>query len=102
MLIGVDIIDIEKIIIDFVYRFSIVDNVLGFRINIYVHAKDNVKVRRVIKVVKDVGIPSYSVIEIFIKMKKDSGFFTNNRNYLFKFDYSGACYYLVDVDFFPV
>ena len=99
MLIGVDIIDIEKMIIDFVHRFLIIDNVPSFRTNIYVHAKDNVKIRRVIKIAKDIIISSHSIIKIFIKMKEDSGSFTNNWDYFFKPDRSGACYYLVDVDF---
>ncbi len=89
-------------IIDFVYRFLIVGNVPDFRINIYVHAKDNVKVRRVIKIAKDAVISSYFVMEILIKMKEDSGFFTNDWDYLFKSDCSGVYYYLVNADFFFV
>ncbi len=79
-----------------------VGNVPGFRTDIYIHAKDNVKVRRVIKIAKDVIIPPYFVIEISIKIKKDSGSLTNNRDYLFKPNRPGAYYYLVDADFFFV
>ena len=83
MLIGVDIIDIEKIVIYFIYRFLIVNNVPDFRTNIYVHAKDNVKIRRVIKTAKDAVIFFYFVIEMSIKIKEDSGSLTNNRDYFF-------------------
>jgi len=37
-----------------------------------------------------------------IKIKKDSELFINNRNYLFKPNRSGACYYLINGDFFLV
>ncbi len=57
MLIGVDIIDIEKIVI------------------------------------------VYFVIEMSIKIKEDSGSFTNDRDYLFKPNHSGVYYYLVNGDF---
>jgi len=83
MLIGVDIIGIEKMVIDFVYRLLILGNVSGFRTDIYVHTKDNVKVRRIIKVVKDAVILPHSVMEMFIKMKEKSGSFTNDRDYFF-------------------
>ena len=89
-------------LIDFVYRFLIIGNVPGFRTDIYVHAKDNVKIRRVIKAAKDVIIPFYSILKIFIKMKEDNGFFTNNRDYLFKSDRFGVYYYLIKADFFFV
>ncbi len=32
-------------------------------------------------------------------MKEDSGFLTNDRDYLFKPDRPNACYYLIDGDF---
>ena len=99
MLIDVDVIDIEKMVIDFIYRFLIVGNVPGFRINIYIHAKNNVKIRRVIKIAKNVIIPSYFIIEIPIKMKEDNKPLINNRDYLFKLDHPNAYYYLVDVNF---
>jgi len=101
MLIGVDIIGIEKIIINFVYRSLTVGNVFSFRTNIYIHAKDNVKIRRIIKIVKDVVIPPHSVIKIFIKIKKDNESLTNNRNYLFKSDRSGGYYHLINTDPIP-
>ena len=89
-------------IIDFVHQSLIIDNVPSFRTDIYIHAKNNVKIRRIIKVAKDAVIPSHSVIEMAIKMKEDSGSFINNRDYLFKPNCSGAYYYLIDADFFFV
>ena len=44
MLIGIDVIDIEEMIIDFVYRLLIFGDVFNFRTDIHVHAKDNVKI----------------------------------------------------------
>ncbi len=98
ILIGIDVIDIEEIIIDFVHRSLTFGNVLNFRTDIHVHAKDNVKIRRIIKIAKDAVISSRSVIKIPIKMKKDSEPLTNDRDYLFKPDRSGGCYYLVNAD----
>jgi len=95
MLIGIDVIDIEEMIIDFVYRSLIFDDV---RTDIHVHAKDNVKTRQVIKAAKDAVIFSRSVIKMSIKMKEDSESLTNNRDYFFKSDRPGGCYYLVDAD----
>ncbi len=77
MLIGIDIIDIEKMI-DFIYRLLTLNTVSDFRINIRVCAKDNVKIRRVIKIVKDAVIPFHFVMKISIKMKKDRETLTNN------------------------
>ncbi len=88
--------------INFVYRLLIVGNIPDFRTNIYVHAKDNVKIWRVIKITKNVIISPHSVMKMPIKIKEDSGFFTNNRDYLFKPDRPGACYYLINADFFFV
>ncbi len=79
-----------------------VGNVFSFRTDIYVHAKDNVKIRRVIKAAKNAIIPPYFIIEISIKMKEDSGFFTNDRDYLFKLNRPNAYYYLINADFFFV
>src|SRR6266536_2567566 len=45
MLIGIDVIDIEEMIIDFVYRSLTFGDVFNFHTDIYVHAKDNVKIR---------------------------------------------------------
>ncbi len=74
MLIGIDVIDIEEMIIDFIYRLLIFGDVLNFRIDIYVHAKDKVKTRRIIKVAKNAVISPRSVIKMSIKMKEDSEF----------------------------
>ena len=74
MLIGIDVIDIEEMIIDFVHRSLIFDNVLNFHTDIHVHAKDNVKTRRVIKAAKNAVISPRSVIKMSIKMKEDSEF----------------------------
>ncbi len=86
ILIGIDVIDIEEIIIDFIHRSLIFGDIFNFRTDIHVHAKDNVKTRRVIKVAKDAVFPSRFIIEMPIKMKEDSEPFTNNRDYLFKSD----------------
>ncbi len=86
-------------VIDFVHQSLTISNVPGFRTDIYVHAKDNVKIRRVIKAAKNIIIPPHSVIKILIKMKEDSESLINNRNYLFKPNHSGAYYHLIDTDF---
>ncbi len=92
------LIDIEEIIIDFIHRSLIFGDVLNFRTDIYVHAKDNVKTRRVIKVAKDAIISSRSVIKISIKVKEDSEPLINNRDYFFKPDRSGGYYHLINTD----
>ena len=66
--------------------------------NNHVHAKDNVKVRRVIKVAKDVVISPRFVIKIPIKVKKDSEPLINNWDYLFKSDRLDGYYYLINTD----
>ena len=98
ILIDIDVIDTEEIIIDFIYRSLIFGDVFNFRTDIHVHAKNNVKTRWVIKIAKDVIISSRSVIKISIKIKKDSEFFINNRNYLFKSNRPGSYYYLINTD----
>src|SRR6266536_1737497 len=98
ILIGIDVIDIEEIIIDFVYRSLIFGDVLNFRTDIHVHAKDNVKTRRIIKAAKDAVISPRSVIKMPIKIKEDSEPLTNNRDYLFKSDRSGGCYHLINTE----
>ncbi len=97
ILIDIDLIDTEEMIIDFIHRSLTFGDVLNFRTDIHVHAKDNVKIQRIIKVAKDAVFPSRSVIEMSIKMKEDSEPLTNNRDYLFKSDRSGAYYYLITV-----
>ncbi len=76
MLINIDVIDIEEIIIDFIHRLLIFGDVLNFRTDIHVHAKDNVKTR-IIKVAKNAVISPRSVIKMS-KMKEDSEPLTNN------------------------
>ncbi len=98
MLIDIDVIDTEEMIINFIHRSLTFGDVLNFRTDIHVHAKDNVKARRVIKAAKDAVISSRSVIKMPIKMKEDSEPFTNNRDYLFKPDRPGGCYYLINAD----
>ena len=98
MLIGIDVIDTEEMIIDFIHQSLTFGNIFNFRTDIHVHAKNNVKTRRIIKIAKDAVISSRSVIKIPIKMKKDSEPLTNDRDYLFKSDRPGGCYYLVDAD----
>jgi len=98
ILIGIDVIDIEEIIINFIYQLLIFGNILNFRTDIHVHAKNNVKIRRVIKIAKDAIIFSRSVIKISIKIKKDNESFTNNRNYFFKSNRPDGCYYLINTD----
>ncbi len=72
-------------------------DVSNFRTDIHVHAKDNVKARRIIKVAKNAVISPHSVIKM-PKMKEDSESFTNNWDYLFKSDRPGGCYHLIDAD----
>ncbi len=97
MLIGIDVIDIEEMIIDFIYRSLIFGDVFNFRTDIHDHAKDNVKTRRVIKIAKNAVISPRSVIKMS-KMKEDSEPLTNNWDYLFKPDRPGGCCHLVDAD----
>src|SRR6266536_824183 len=92
-------IDGEIQLIEIIAEIHIVDHLNAkMLIGIHVHAKDNVKARRVIKAAKDAVISPRSVIKMPIKMKEDSEPLTNDPDYLFKPDRPGGCYHLVDAD----
>jgi hypothetical protein len=96
MLIAIDIVDIEKIFIDFRIRTFAIDIIPEFNMNIRAIRK-NIKIIKIVVNFRKKEIISLNIIkEIPIRMRKK---LNNNRDFLFLFEYPNVIYYIVNLNF---
>jgi hypothetical protein len=96
MLIAIDIVDIEKIFIDFRIRTFAIDIIPEFNMNIRAIRK-NIKIIKIVVNFRKKEIISLNIIkEIPIRMRKK---LNNNRDFLFLFEYPNVICYIVNSNF---
>ena len=83
--------------ISFHHKLITIADIPGWKTNIHVRAIDNVRVRRTVRVLKQLIIIPRSVMIMPIEF--EAGELPNDRNYIFKLEYPGVCVYLVDASF---
>jgi hypothetical protein len=96
MLIAINIMNIEKIFIDFRIRTLAIDIILEFSTNIRTIHK-NIKIIKIVVNFRKKEIISLNIIkEIPIRMRKK---LNNNRDFLFLFKYSNVICHIMDSNF---
>jgi hypothetical protein len=96
ILIAIDIVNIEKIFINFRIRTLAINTISEFSTNIRA-IRRNIKIIKIVMNFRKKKIISPNIIkEILIRMKKK---LNNNRDFLFLFKYSNAIYYIVNSNF---
>jgi hypothetical protein len=96
ILIAINIVDIEKIFIDFRIRTFAINIISGFSANIRT-IRINIKmIKIVVNFRKKEIIPPNIIKEIPIRMKKK---LDDNRDFLFLFECSNAIYYIMNSNF---
>jgi hypothetical protein len=96
MLIAIDIVDIEKIFIDFRIRTPAINIISEFSTNIRAIRKNIKIIKIVVNSRKKKIIPPNIIKEIPIRMRKK---LNDNRDFLFLSKYSNAIYYIMDSNF---
>jgi hypothetical protein len=96
MLIAIDIVNIEKIFIDFRIQTLVIDIILGFSTNIRAIRKNIKIIKIVVNSRKKEIIPSNIIKEILIRMKKK---LDDNRDFLFLSEYPNVIYYIMNSNF---
>jgi hypothetical protein len=96
ILIAIDIVDIEKIFIDFRIRIFVIDIIPEFSANIRAIRKNIKIIKIVVNSRKKEIIPPNIIKEILIQIKKK---LDNNRDFLFLFKYPYAIYYIMNLNF---
>jgi hypothetical protein len=95
-LIAIDIMDIEKMFIDFRIRTLSIGIIPGFSTNIRAIRKNIKMIKIVVNFRKKEIVPSNIIKEVPIRMRKK---LNNNRDFLFLSEYSNATCYIVDSKF---
>jgi hypothetical protein len=96
ILIAIDIVDIEKIFINFRIRIFIIDIILEFSTNIRAIRKNIKIIKIVVNFRKEKIIPLNIKKKIPIRIRKK---LNDNRNFLFLFEYSNAIYHIINSNF---
>jgi hypothetical protein len=96
ILIAIDIIDTEKIFIDFRIRTLAINIIPEFSANIRTIRRNIKIIKIVVNSRKEKIIPPNIIKEIPIRMKKK---LNDNRDFLFLFKYSNAIYYIMNSNF---
>jgi hypothetical protein len=97
MLIAIDIVDTEKIFIDFRIRTFVINIIPGFSANIRAIRKNIKIIKIVINSRKEEIIPPNIIKKISIRMKKK---LDDNRDFLFLFKHPNAIYYIMNSNLF--
>jgi hypothetical protein len=100
MLVGVDILDPEGLDISFSNRTLTTCRVEGWGTDIHARAKDNVRVRRNVRTLKQLTIAPHTAMAVPIEFGHDG--LPEDRDLIFKPQYPGACAHLVDANFHVV
>jgi hypothetical protein len=96
ILIAIDIVDTEKIFIDFRIRIFVIDIISGFSTNIRAIRK-NIKIIKIVVNFRKEEIISPNIIkEIPIRIRKK---LNDNRDFLFLSEYSNAICYIMNSNF---
>jgi hypothetical protein len=96
ILIAIDIVDTEKIFIDFRIRRFVINIILEFSTNIRAIRKD-IKIIKIVVNFRKKEIISLNIIkEIPIRMRKK---LDDNRDFLFLSEYSNAIYHIINSNF---
>jgi hypothetical protein len=96
ILIAIDIVDIEKIFINFRIRTLVIDIILEFSTNIRAIRKNIKIIKIVVNFRKKEIIPINIIKEIPIRIKKK---LNNNRDFLFLSKYPNVIYYIMNSNF---
>jgi hypothetical protein len=96
ILIAIDIINIEKIFINFRIRTLVISIISGFSTNIRAIRKNTKIIKIVVNSRKEEIIPPNTIKEIPIRIKKK---LNNNRDFLFLSEYPNAIYYIMNSNF---
>jgi hypothetical protein len=96
ILIAIDIVDIEKIFIDFRIRTLFIKIIPGFSTNIRTIRRDIKIIKIVINFRKKEIVPSNIIKEIPIRMRKK---LNNNRDFLFLSEYPNAICHIMNSNF---
>jgi hypothetical protein len=96
ILIAIDIVNTEKIFIDFRIRTFFINIILRFSTNIQAIRRNIKIIKIVINSRKKEIVPSNFIKEIPIRIKKK---LDNNRDFLFLFEYSNTIYHIVNSNF---
>jgi hypothetical protein len=96
MLIAINIVNIEKIFINFRIRTLAIDIIPGFSTNIRTIRKNIKIIKIVVNSRKKEIIPPNIIKEIPIRMRKK---LNNNRDFLFLFKYPNAIYHIMNSNF---
>jgi hypothetical protein len=96
MLIAIDIVNTEKIFIDFRIRMFAINIIPKFSTNIRAIRRNIKIIKIVINFRKEKIIPSNIIKEIPIRIRKK---LNNNRDFLFLFKYSNTIYHIINSNF---
>jgi hypothetical protein len=96
MLIAIDIVNIEKIFINFRIRTLAINIISEFSTNIRAIRKNIKIIKTVVNFRKKEIIPLNIIKEIPIRMRKK---LNDNRDFLFLFEYPNAIYYIMNSNF---
>jgi hypothetical protein len=96
MLIAINIVNIEKIFIDFRIRTLAIDIIPKFNANIRTIRKNIKIIKIVVNSRKKEIIPLNIIKEISIRIRKK---LNDNRDFLFLFEYSNVTYHIIDSNF---
>jgi len=96
ILIAIDIVNIEKIFINFRIRTLAINIIPKFNTNIRAIRKNIKIIKIVVNFRKKILIPPNTIKEIPIQIRKK---LDDNRDFLFLSEYPNAIYYIVDSNF---
>jgi hypothetical protein len=96
ILIAINIVDTEKIFINFRIRTLAIDIISGFNTNIRAIRKNNKIIKIIVNSRKKEIIPLNIIKEISIRMRKK---LNDNRNFLFLFKYPNAICHIINSNF---
>jgi hypothetical protein len=96
ILIAIDIVNIEKIFINFRIRTFVIDIISEFSTNIRAIRKNIKIIKIVVNSCKKKIIPPNTIKEIPIRIRKK---LNNNRDFLFLFKYPNAICHIVNLNF---
>jgi len=93
LLFKIDIIGLERIIVDANRHKLIIKSCRNLKIKLEINSKNNIKIKQVVKIERSLVIAAYSVLKILVIVQDN---ILSNRNYIFESILSGAYFYVAD------
>jgi len=88
-----NIIDLERIIVDANRRKLIIKNCRNLKTKLKIKSKNDIRIKRIVKIEKSLVIVAHSIFEILIIVRGET---LSNRNYLFKLILFGVYFYVAN------